>query len=176
MEYENVKCGAWNDYMDTLYSEEDKNKIEWSIGAVASWASSWKKKILLFRKNPMNCNESSGSIPNQLTTLLIIKKIFSDMVFVDLDFDIKTYSSSVNSRNYFSKDEFMFILSNDYIPLTQDTQGRIIEVRILDNAFSLDRLEELYSEIFKEIPSIVEKCIEVYQKLGPDYYDVPRKD
>lgn len=42
------KCPAWNKIVGTLYSTEERHKIEWCIGAIVSGDSRWLQKFLVF--------------------------------------------------------------------------------------------------------------------------------
>lgn len=60
-------CSAWNELVGTLYSEEERAKIEWAIGAVISGDSKKIQKFLVFY-GPAGTGKS--------TILNIIQKLF----------------------------------------------------------------------------------------------------
>ena len=58
---------AWDELVGTLYSPEEKHKIEWAIGAIVSGDSKWIQKFLVFYGD-------SGT--GKSTVLHIIEKLF----------------------------------------------------------------------------------------------------
>ena len=60
-------CSAWNELVGTLYSEEERRKIEWAIGAVISGDSKKIQKFMVFYGPP-----GTG----KSTILNIIQKLF----------------------------------------------------------------------------------------------------
>lgn len=60
-------CGAWDAMVSTLYAEEERQKIEWAIGAIVSGESTRIQKFLVFYGPP-----GSG----KSTILNIIQKLF----------------------------------------------------------------------------------------------------
>lgn len=65
------KTDAWDELIDVLYSPAERDKIEWSIGAIVSGASKWIQKFLVFYGPP-----GSG----KSTVIGIIEKLFSGYV------------------------------------------------------------------------------------------------
>ena len=77
---------AWNELVGTLYSEEDRHKIEWAIGAVVSGDSKKIQKFLVFYG-------SSGT--GKSTVLNIIQELFDGYYTM---FDAKALGS--NNANF----------------------------------------------------------------------------
>lgn len=77
-------CDAWNEIVGTLYSEEERAKIEWAIGAIISGDSQIIHKFLVFYGKP-----GSG----KSTILDIIQALFKGY---DTIFDAKALTSSNN--------------------------------------------------------------------------------
>ena len=77
---------AWNELVGTLYSEEDRHKIEWAIGSVVSGDSKEIQKFLVFYG-------SSGT--GKSTVLNIIEELFEGYYTM---FDAKALGS--NSANF----------------------------------------------------------------------------
>ena len=77
---------AWNELVGTLYSEEDRHKIEWAIGAVVSGDSKKIQKFLVFYG-------SSGT--GKSTVLNIIQELFEGYYTM---FDAKALGS--NNANF----------------------------------------------------------------------------
>ena len=76
---------AYNELIDTLYSAEEKRKIEWAIGAVVTGASKTIQKFLVFYG-------SAGT--GKSTILNIIQMLFEGYYSV---FDAKALGSSTNA-------------------------------------------------------------------------------
>lgn len=79
------KCDAWEAIISTLYSEEERAKIEWAIGAVVSGDSKHIQKFLVFYGPP-----GSG----KSTILNIIQKLFDGYTAV---FDARELAGNNNA-------------------------------------------------------------------------------
>lgn len=75
-------CDAWNELLDVLYAPEEREKIEWAIGAIISGESKRIQKFLVFY-GPAGSGKS--------TVLNIIQKLFEGYVAT---FDAKALGSS----------------------------------------------------------------------------------
>lgn len=82
---EDGATSAWDELIGTLYSEEERAKIEWAIGAVVSGDSKTIQKFLVFY-GPAGSGKS--------TVLNIIQRLFEGYVTT---FDAKALGSSNNS-------------------------------------------------------------------------------
>lgn len=82
---ESGPCNAWNTIMSTLYSEEERHKLEWAIGAIVSGDSKNIQKFLVLYG-------SAGT--GKSTVLNIIQQLFEGYYSV---FDAKALGSSSNS-------------------------------------------------------------------------------
>lgn len=78
-------CHAWDELLEVLYSEEERAKIEWAIGAVLSGDSKRIQKFLVFY-GPAGSGKS--------TVLSIIEKLFEGYTAT---FDAKALGSSNNA-------------------------------------------------------------------------------
>lgn len=76
---------AWDEIVGTLYSDEERRKIEWAIGAVVSGDSTWIQKFLVFYGKP-----GSG----KSTILDIIQLLFQGYATI---FDAKALTSQNNA-------------------------------------------------------------------------------
>jgi Family of unknown function (DUF5906) len=65
------KTDAWDELLGVLYSPEERDKIEWSIGAIVTGDSKWIQKFLVFYGPP-----ASG----KSTIIGIIEKLFAGYV------------------------------------------------------------------------------------------------
>ncbi len=79
------KCDAYNKLMNVLYSEDERRKIEWAIGAVVAGESKRIQKFMVFYGEP-----KSG----KSTVLNIIQQLFDGYYTA---FDAKALGSSTNS-------------------------------------------------------------------------------
>ena len=82
---ENGKLSAYNKLMSTLYSDEERKKIEWAIGAIVSGDSKKIQKFIVLYG-------SAGT--GKSTVLNLIQKLFEGYYSV---FDAKALGSSSNS-------------------------------------------------------------------------------
>ena len=82
---EDGECPAYDDLMSTLYSPEERNKIEWAVGSVVSGASKKLQKFLVLYG-------AAGT--GKSTVLNIIQSLFDGYYSV---FDAKALGSSSNS-------------------------------------------------------------------------------
>lgn len=87
VQYPLKKCNidSYNKLMDTLYSQEERDKIEWAIGSVLSGESKKIQKFIVFYGDP-----GSG----KSTVLNIIEKLFDGYYTT---FEAKALTSSNNS-------------------------------------------------------------------------------
>lgn len=68
---EDKPCPAWDELVSTLYSPEERQKIEWAIGAVVNGDSTWIQKCLIFVGD-------AGT--GKSTILNVIRMLFEDYV------------------------------------------------------------------------------------------------
>ena len=79
---EEGKTDAWDELLGVLYSSEERDKIEWAIGAIVSGDSKWIQKFLVFYGPP-----ASG----KSTIIGIIERLFSGYVAT---FEAKSLTSN----------------------------------------------------------------------------------
>ena len=126
-------CSAYDKLMSTLYSADERLKIEWAIGSIVTGDSKWKQKFMVLYG-------SAGT--GKSTVLNIIQKLFKGYYSV---FDAKSLGSSNNS---FALEAFK---SNPLIAIQHDGDLSRIE----DNT----RLNSLVSH---EIMTVNEKFKSAY--------------
>lgn len=97
-----TKPEAWTEILDTLYSEEEKAKIEWSIGSIVSGEARFLQKFVVFY-GPSGTGKS--------TVLNIIQKLFEGYTVM---FDAKALGSGSNA---FSTEVFK---SNPLVAIQHD--------------------------------------------------------
>ena len=127
-------CPAWDAIVGTLYSEEEREKIEWAIGAIVSGDSKHIQKFLVFYGPP-----GSG----KSTILNIIEKLFEGYTSV---FDARELGGS---NNTFATGAFA---SNPLVAIQHD--GDLS--RIVDNT-------KLNSIVAHEIMTVNEKYKATYE-------------
>ncbi len=88
---EEGKCDAWDELISTLYSEEERLKIEWSIGAIVTGASKYIEKFLVLYGAP---GAGKGTI------LKIIQMLFKGY------YSVFNASSLGSSSNQFALEQF----------------------------------------------------------------------
>jgi hypothetical protein len=79
---ENGKTDAWDELLGVLYSPEERNKIEWTIGAIFAGDSKWIQKFLVFYGPP-----ASG----KSTVIGIMERLFEGYLTT---FEAKALTSS----------------------------------------------------------------------------------
>lgn len=99
---ERGECRAWNELVSTLYSDSEREKIEWAIGAIVSGEARYIQKFLVFYGPP-----GSG----KSTILNIIGKLFVGYTAV---FDAREL---VGSNNTFATSAFK---SNPLVGIQHD--------------------------------------------------------
>ena len=82
---EKAECPAYDKLMSTLYSEEERHKLEWAIGAIVTGDSKWIQKFMVLYGGP-----GTG----KSTILNIIQDLFDGYYSV---FDARALGSSSNS-------------------------------------------------------------------------------
>lgn len=128
-------CSAWDELVGTLYSVEERQKIEWAIGAVISGDAKKIQKFLVFYGGP-----GTG----KSTILNIINKLFEGYTTT---FDAKAL---VSSNNAFAMERF----SNDPLVAIQHDGdlSRVSDNSILNSIVSHE--EMTMNEKFKKQYSI----------------------
>lgn len=134
---EKGKCESWDKLAGTLYSEEERRKIEWAIGAVVSGESRFIQKFLVFYGDP---GSGKGTI------LKIIAKLFKGY---SSTFDAKALGTS----NAFALEAFK---SNPLVAIQEDGDLSKIEDNTRLNSLVShemmtvnNKFEKLYSSSFK---------------------------
>ena len=199
---------AYDELMGTLYPEEERQKLEWAIGAVLSGDGSKIQKFVALYGDP-----GTG----KSTALNIIQKIFDgywktfksgDLVGTRNMFALESLSSNplvaIDHEGKLSKIEdntlfnslvsheiivvnekykaaygtrfgtFIFIATNEPVQITDAKSGlirRLIDVRPSGNKVPNNRYNKLVKQIDYELGAIAKHCIDIYKKLGRQYYD-----
>lgn len=208
---------AWDELVGVLYSEENRAKIEWAIGAVISGDSKKLQKFLVFygpggtgkstilniiqklcgglvseggyvttfdakalvggnnsfatetfKGNPLVAIQHDGD----LSRIEDNSKLNSIISHEDMPINEKfkpTYSSRINA--------FLFMGTNKPVKITDGKSGiirRLIDVHPTGELIKPNRYITLMSKIDFELGAIAHHCLEVYRKMGKNYYSAYR--
>ena len=205
---ENGECESWNELIGTLYSPEEREKIEWAIGSIISGDSRSIQKFIVLYGDP---GAGKG------TVIEIIKKLFPGYYEV---FDAKSLSSNSNAfafeqfrtnplialqsdgdlsriedntkinslvshetivmnekrkQSYnFTPRCFLFMASNKPVKITDAKSGiirRLIDVHPTGNTLPKAKYDSLMGKVEFELGRIAKHCLDVYRKLGKNYYN-----
>lgn len=204
-------CSAWNELVGTLYSEEERAKIEWAIGSVIAGDSKKIQKFLVFY-GPAGTGKS--------TILNIIQKLFdgytttfeakalgsnngsfateafksNPLVAIQHDGDLSkiednTRLNSIISHEWMTMNEkyrpsytarvnaFLLMGTNQPVRITDAKSGiirRLIDVHPTGSKFLPNHYHTLMGRIDFELGAIAHHCLEVYRKMGKNYYSTYR--
>jgi energy-coupling factor transporter ATP-binding protein EcfA2 len=199
---------AWDKLVGTLYSETERAKIEWAIGAVVSGDSKNIQKFLVLY-GPAGSGKS--------TILNIIGKLFegyvayfdakslgqssnafaleafrdNPLVAIQHDGDLSKIDDNSKLNSIISHEEmvfnekfkstytgqvyaFLFMGTNQPVRITDAKSGiirRLIDVMPSGNKIPVKQYQSLVMRTNFELGAIAHHCLQVYQKMGPNYYD-----
>lgn len=205
------ECPAWDELVGTLYSVEERAKIEWAIGAIVSGDSKKIQKFLVLY-GPAGTGKS--------TILNIIQKLFegytttfeakalgsnnaafatevfknNPLVAIQHDGDLSkiednTKLNSIVSHEYMTMNEkykssytarvnaFLFMGTNQPVKISDAKSGiirRLIDVHPTGVKIPANHYHTLMSRIDFELGAIAHHCLEVYQRMGKNYYSAYR--
>lgn len=199
---------AYDELISTLYSEEERQKIEWAIGSVISGDAKKIQKFLVFFGDP-----GTG----KSTILNIIQKLFegyyttfeakdlarsnndfstemfrnNPLVAIQHEGDLSKIEDNTKLNSIASHDEmvmkekykpaysarancFLFMATNKPVKITDSMSGilrRLIDVRPTGNKVPVRRYNALMEQMDFELGAIAKHCLDVYLKLGKNYYN-----
>jgi hypothetical protein len=202
---------AWDEITSTLYSDEERAKIEWAIGAVIAGDSKKLQKFLVFY-GPGGTGKS--------TILNIIQKLFegyyttfeakalvgnnnsfateafkhNPLVAIQHDGDLSKIEDNSKLNSIVSHEDmlinekykpgymarinaFLFMGTNKPVKITDAKSGlirRLIDVRPTGEKIEVNRYFTLMSQIDFELGAIAQHCLDVYLKMGKNYYNAYR--
>ena len=199
---------AYEELISTLYIPEEREKLEWSIGAiVAGEAKDIQKFIVLYGE--------AGA--GKSTVLNIIQKLFkgyyttfeakaltasnnafstevfksNPLVAIQHDGDLSKIEDNTKLNSIISHEEmtmnekykpsytarvncFLYMATNRPVKITDAKSGiirRLIDVRPSGNRLPSKHYQALMLQIDFELGAIAYHCLEVYRKLGKNYYN-----
>ena len=129
---------AWDTLVGTLYSQEEKRKIEWAIGSVVNGDSKYIQKFLVFYGE-------AGT--GKSTVLNIIQKLFEGY-WVPFDAKVLGSSSSAFALEAFKKNPLIAIQHDGDLSRIEDNT-RLNSLVSHETMTVNNKFEKLYSSAFK---------------------------
>lgn len=129
---------AWDNLIGTLYSPEEKHKIEWAIGAVVNGASKYLQKFLVFYGE-------AGT--GKSTVLNVIQKLF-DGYWVPFDAKVLGSASSSFALEAFKSNPLVAIQHDGDLSRIEDNT-RLNSLVSHETMTVNNKFEKLYSSAFK---------------------------
>ena len=202
---------SWDKLVGTLYTPEEKLKIEWAIGAIISGDSKSIQKFLVLY------GEAGAG---KSTILNIIQKLFdgyytifeakaltssnntfstevfktNPLVAIQHDGDLSRIEDNTKLNSIVSHEEivinekykagysmkvncFLFMATNKPVKITDGKSGlirRLIDVKPSGRKVTNKEYNALMKEIDYHLGAIAMHCLEVYEKMGKNYYNAYR--
>lgn len=199
---------AWDELLGTLYSVEEREKIEWAIGAIVSGDSKKIQKFLVLY-GPAGTGKSTVlNIVQKLfegyTTTFEAKalgssnssfstEVFKDnpLVAIQHDGDLSKIDDNTRLNSIIAHEEmtmnekykpsytarvnaFLFMGTNQPVKISDAKSGiirRLIDVHPTGVKLPANHYHTLMGKIDFELGAIAFHCLEVYRKLGKNYYN-----
>lgn len=208
---ERGECKAYDELMDTLYSEEERRKIEWAIGAIISGeAKHIQKFIVLYGEGGTGKSTVLNIIQSlfegyytifDAKALTTSSNAFSTEAFkanplvaIQHDGDLSKIEDNTKLNSIVSHEEiiinekykssypsrancFLFMATNKPVKITDAKSGiirRLIDVRPTGKKVPKRRYDVLMQQINFELGAIAQRCLDVFEDLGKNYYSVYR--
>lgn len=204
-------CPAWDELVGTLYSAEERAKIEWAIGAVISGDSKRIQKFMVFYGSGGTGKSTVLSIIEQLfegyVTTFEAKALGSNnngfatesfrnnpLVALQHDGDLSNIQDNTKLNSIISHENmpmnekykpsytaktnaFLFMGTNLPVKISDSKSGiirRLIDIHPTGVTFPANHYFALMSRIDFELGAIAAHCLEVYRKMGKNYYNAYR--
>lgn len=198
---------AWDEMMSVLYKPEDREKIEWCIGAIVSGDAKKIQKFLVFygpagtgKSTVLNIIENLfqgytatfnakdlGGNNNQFATEAFRS---NPLVAIQHDGDLSriednTKINSIVSHEPMTMNEkfkpsytsrvnaFLLMGTNQPVKISDSKSGllrRLIDVEPSGAKLATNHYHTLMSKMDFELGAIAQHCLDVYLKLGKNYY------
>ena len=198
---------AYDELMGTLYAPEEREKLEWAVGAVVSgdsrniqkfvvlfgeagtgkstflnivqalfegYYTAFEAKALttagasfsteVFRSNPLVAIQHDGDLSRIEDNTRLNSIISHEMMTMN-----EKYKPSYMAR----ANAFLFMGTNKPVKITDSKSGiirRLIDVNPTGEKVSPQRYGVLITQVGFELGAIAQHCLEVYRRLGKNYY------
>lgn len=205
------ECPAWDELIGTLYSVEERAKIEWTIGAIVSGDSKRIQKFLVLY-GPAGTGKS--------TVLNIVQKLFegytttfeakalggnnnnfateafkgNPLVAIQHDGDLSKIEDNTKLNSVIAHEDmamnekykptytgrvnaFLLMGTNQPVKISDAKSGiirRLIDVHPTGVKIPANHYNTLMAQIDFELGAIAYHCLEVYRKMGKNYYNAYR--
>lgn len=150
----NAQPKAYNELIDLLLSEEDREKFEWSIGAVLA-------------DGPPNVVVVMGPTGTGKSSLL---KVIRKTVLSPDNGGITprvAFLHSMTELTYFHDATYTFVEVN---ASPGDTVSNVVSIETTGNLVPVNKHYVLMRQIDSELPMIADRCYNIYTSLGENYY------
>lgn len=157
--------GAWGRLLDTFFTEEDRAKVEWSIGAVFA---SGPKKILVL---------TGHSMSGKSTVLQLAKQVLTFFWTSQPRLPVAFRHDGLKAEEV-REDSFMFVASNT-VPrsgLMNRVTTRTIVAPTTGYQLPSRTYHMLAGMVISDVEAIARHCVSIYDQLGENYYDHPQEN
>ena len=205
------ECPAWNELVGTLYSVDERAKIEWAIGSIVAGDSKKIQKFIVlyglagtgkstilniiqklfegytttfeakalgstsgsfateaFRDNPLVAIQHDGDLSKIEDNTRLNSIIAHEPMTMNEKYK-PSYTSRVNA--------FLFMGTNNPVRISDAKSGiirRLIDVHPTGNRIQPNRYTTLLGQIDFELGAIASHCLDVYRRMGKNYYNTYR--
>lgn len=199
---------AWDELVSTLYSPEEREKLEWAIGSIVAGDAKKLQKFLVlygaagtgkstilniieklfegytttfeakalgnynnqfateaFRSNPLVAIQHDGDLSRIEDNTKLNSIIAHEDMVINEKFK-QTYTSRIKA--------FLFMGTNQPVKISDAKSGlirRLIDVSPTGNKIPPKHYHVLMSQIDFELGAIAAYCLDVYRRLGKNYYN-----
>lgn len=198
---------AYDELMSTIYAQNERQKLEWAVGAIISGEAKKLQKFIVLYGAPgtgkstflniiqnmfpgyyalFNAKNLTGNSDFALESLkanpLFAVQHDGDLSRIEdntlLNSIVSHEELEVNEK-YKSKytmrfETFLFMGTNKPVKITDSKSGilrRLIDVSPTGNTMPKKKFEKLWNQIKFEYSGIAYHCLEVFNSLGPNFYD-----
>lgn len=204
---------AWDELVGTLYSEEERAKIEWAIGAIISGDSKKIQKFLVFygshgtgkstimdivsklfggltSKGGYVANFEAKALVTHGSTFAMEAFKGNPLVAIQQDGDLSRIEDNSTLNSIVSHEDmrinekfkptydasisaFLMMGTNKPVRITDAKSGlirRLIDVKPTGDRLEPDHYFALLARIEFELGAIAQHCLDVYRRMGKNYY------